>query len=848
MPDTVFPTPLAIRSGLACLAEAGLLQRQPAPHDVQEPPIERAEHVSAIVVAFNGVRWLERLIPSLARQTHDPLEIIVVDNGSTDDTPSWLANEPQIRLVALPPGGSLAAAINRGAELAAGEYLLVLNQDIELEPSAVSELVRTARGAKDCGAVAAKLKFQQLPAFLNGLGNRVEGRSWGTDNAIGHLDLGQFDHWSEVPSCCFAATLIPRSAWIAIGPVDDGFQFYYEDVEWAYRARALGWRILVAPRAVVYHAFGGSSEDGNKGLPPRKLARVVHGRLRFALKLLPLRESLTWLVQYAREDARGVGSAALQWDAATIGAYLAGWGKWLLGIPGVLRTRHRMAPHRASPSRISRVIPDPVPHSRSVGLTWKQVMTEYSPLIKNGRTRSLPEFISARRPVLLIVSQDIVASKMAGPGLRYVEIARALRNDLDVVLATPNSTDLSLDDVQIVRYRQEDAESLKILVENADRALISGFMVEKFPFLHETETPLIVDLYDPLVLENLHYHLDASPEEQGQRNARAVAVTNRGIRLGDFFICGSERQRDFWLGALAANGRVNPENYLRDQSLRKLIDVVGIGLPERPPRVGKGLKGESPGIPADSAVVLWGGGIWNWLDPVTLVKAWPLVLKRCPHARLVFLGTRHPNPEVPIHHVAAQTLAIATQIGETDRTIFFHEWMSLEEREAVLAEADVGVSLHPVHVETRYALRYRVLDYLWSRLPVVVTTGDVASEWVEQHSMGCVVPPDDPAATAEAIVEVLSKPREAWARSFDAVHDELRWGNVVEPLRRYCIDPVLASADVDRGVDPIAARLTDDTAAQPSWLRAAHVLEAGGPIEFARRVWRSLEHRARRLW
>ena len=119
------------------------------------------------------------------------------------------------------------------------------------------------------------------------------------------------------------------------------------------------------------------------------------------------------------------------------------------------------------------------------------------------------------------------------------------------------------------------------------------------------------------------------------------------------------------------------------------------------------MRGLRPEFPPDCRIVLWGGGVWDWLDPLTLVRAWPQVLAACPQARLIFLGTRHPNPDVPQHRVVGQLEALADQLGERDRTIFFYEWLSYDEREALLSEADVGVTLHAHHIDSGNAFGYR---------------------------------------------------------------------------------------------------------------------------------------------
>ena len=95
--------------------------------------------------------------------------------------------------------------------------------------------------------------------------------------------------------------------------------------------------------------------------------------------------------------------------------------------------------------------------------------------------------------------------------------------------------------------------------------------------------------------------------------------------------------------------------------------------------------------------------------------------------------------------------------------------------------------LHPLHIETRYSIRTRVLDYLWARLPVLITCGDVTSEWVEQHNIGRVIPPHNEAAAAEALCALLALPKTTFSANFDALNELYQWPRVVQPLLEYCL-------------------------------------------------------------
>jgi len=198
---------LITRAVLACLVEAGLLERQGDEQDSSPAiTVPTGALVSVIIVCHNSLDWLKICLPSLKAQKYSPIETIIVDNESQEKTLEWLQdNHPDVKLYRLDRPGSLASAINFGITKASGDFFLLLNPDTQLEPDSISELLGEALKDPQCAAVAAKLKFLWAPSFLNGLGNYVGGISWGTDSALGHLDLGQFDRWKDLPSACFAA-------------------------------------------------------------------------------------------------------------------------------------------------------------------------------------------------------------------------------------------------------------------------------------------------------------------------------------------------------------------------------------------------------------------------------------------------------------------------------------------------------------------------------------------------------------------------------------------------------------------------------------------------------------------
>ncbi len=377
--------PLQIRAGLACLAEAGLIEREGYSRQQSASSKPGNERVSVVIVSYNSAAWLEGCLDSLHSQTHVPFEIIIVDNASQDDSAGWVEkNRPEVKLVRLERTVSLACAINTGIRSASGDIYLLLNPDVQLAPDAIAQMVLVAQKNPKCAAVAAKLRLLWAPHFLNGLGNLVGPLSWGTDIGLGHLDLGQFDRWGALPSACFAATLIPGWAIKDLGGLDEQFPLYYEDSEWCYRARLLGNTVLAAPAALVYHAFSGRVPNENReSLSPAKLRRVVFGRLNFITKINGPGYFLRFSFNYCLEDLARVLLAAVRGRWSTARAILQGWQDYFHSLPDLRRRRREIQPRRRLSDRalyqLQRRAPAPFIRARHASLDLGSYMLALCP-------------------------------------------------------------------------------------------------------------------------------------------------------------------------------------------------------------------------------------------------------------------------------------------------------------------------------------------------------------------------------------------------------------------------------------------------------------------------------------
>jgi len=423
-------------------------------------------------------------------------------------------------------------------------------------------------------------------------------------------------------------------------------------------------------------------------------------------------------------------------------------------------------------------------------------------------------------PRLLIISHDVVGASMAGPGIRYYHLARVLAQHVPTTLAAPGQEGTAqplqaagAQPFAQATYQRRHWESIAPLVAAADVCLFPSDTADEFPQLAGSRACLIVDGYDPLMAEWLALSAAApAAERRAAWQSRMLALA-RQHQIGDFYVCASERQRDWWLGLLEAAGRINPRTFDADPSLRSLIDVAPYGLPSEPlpaplPVSEGAIKGVWPGISAEDRLLLWGGGLWPWLDPLTAIRAAARLRERHPRLKLVFPGTRHPNPAMkgmPDQVEAAK--ALAAELGVLDSAVHFGDWMPYARWPHVLQECDVALTLHFDTVETRLAFRSRVLEYIWAGLPIVATGGDATSDLIARCDLGIVTPQSDVEAVAAAIDRLLREGRAGRAANFAAARADLSWERAAAPLVRFCLSPRRApdrQADAPY-YDPVAA-------------------------------------------
>jgi GT2 family glycosyltransferase len=222
--------------------------------------------VSVIILNWNGRHFLERCLQPLLTQTFQDFEIVLVDNGSKDGSVSFLEEHyPQVRLITNQENQGFAAANNQAIRATDSEFVATLNNDTEVTPNWLEELVRAADMADDkTGAYASKMLFTYRPGMIQSAGIALDRAGIAWDWRGGEKDDPTEQEIVEVFGASAGAALYRRSMLDEIGLFDEAFFAYLEDVDLAWRAQWAGWKALSVPTARVLHFHSGTGREGSR--------------------------------------------------------------------------------------------------------------------------------------------------------------------------------------------------------------------------------------------------------------------------------------------------------------------------------------------------------------------------------------------------------------------------------------------------------------------------------------------------------------------------------------------------------------------------------------------------------
>jgi GT2 family glycosyltransferase/glycosyltransferase involved in cell wall biosynthesis len=757
--------------------------------------------VSVVVVNYKGADDTITCVDGLRALDWpaDQLEIVVVENNSGDGSAERIrAAHPDIVLLELDRNTGFAGGCNAGVRAARGEYVAFLNNDARPDAAWLTTAVAELRSSRDIGCVASKVLTWEGDA-IDFVDAALSFYGHGFKLHVGAPDGPQHDIAHDVLFASGAAMVMPRRVFDQSGGFDERYFMFFEDVDLGWRLWLLGWRVRYVPASLVFHRHHASM---SRYASWREHYLLERNALFTIYKNYDDTNMATLLAaSMALSVRRGIALGATDAHAIDIERGVTGEGDDTLAVHKLTAASlfaidalvEQMASLDASRRELqARRTRTDVEIMRMFRLPLHPNIDEPSFVAGFGDVVAALEVDRAFAPRrrVLVVTGDSLTPRMAGPAIRAWQISLALCREHDVRLLSTVNCELTHPDFSTGMVNPEvmaEAEAW------ADIIVFQGYIMHEYPVVAASKKIIVVDIYDPFHLEQLEQARDLGEEDRRNTVLSAALVLNQQLSRGDFFLCASDKQRDFWLGQMSAVGRINPANYDDSPSLDKLITLAPFGVSDDVPhKTRPAIKGVVPGIAADDEVILWGGGIYNWFDPLTLIRAVDKLRQRRPKVRLFFLGVQHPNPNVPEMRMVVDARRLANELGINGTHVFFNEtWVAYDDRQNYLLEADLGVSTHYDHVETAFSFRTRILDYLWVGLPIVTTGGDSFADLIAARPLGLTVPAEDVDALEAALFTLLddTELRARCSANSVSVADELRWSRVLAPLVEFCRAP-----------------------------------------------------------
>ncbi len=243
-------------------------------------------NVTVVIPNYNGMKWMEICLKSLERQKFKGFKVIIVDNGSTDGSVEMVEEKfPQMEVRRLDKNYGFSYAVNYGIKAADTEFVLLLNNDTEVDENFVGELYKSIRKSKKIFSCSSKMLGYYDRSVIDDAGDLYTIFGWATQRGVGSSANG-YNTATDIFSSCAGAAIYRRDAFKKVGYFDLLHFAYLEDVDLGYRARIQGYKNVYCPKAIVYHI--GSATSGGKVYSDFKVKLSSRNNVYLNYKNMPL--------------------------------------------------------------------------------------------------------------------------------------------------------------------------------------------------------------------------------------------------------------------------------------------------------------------------------------------------------------------------------------------------------------------------------------------------------------------------------------------------------------------------------------------------------------------------------
>jgi len=834
----------------------------------REPYTEETPAISVIIPNFNGMEHLQTCLASLRLLDYprERLEIIVVDNASTDESVAYLEDGygSFVTIIKNDENLGFARACNQGARAATGDYVAFLNNDMRVDRAWLRALIAPILSARASGDATLVCTGSQILSWDGEFIDFIEGRInlYGNGFQVdhGHRTVLAADRTEpyEIPFACGGSMLIDRTVFLDIGAFDEDFFALFEDVDLGYRLWAFGMRAVLAPKALTYHKMHSTVNTMANAKRERLYNRNA---LYFCYKNLDdknvndaLLANVLLMFSLAADYVAAVGVKSTDYDIRSrneLDVFVAEptVAARIFAVQDLVRDLPKMRRKRAF-IQSRRVRSDAELSQWGGGMFLLHVTTQglhaYYEIVQSfinpERYADIPRRIA-------LICQDVVPLSgvpTTGFGLRIWGLGKGLESRGHTVIwmmqrdVLERMEKLASEPIPVEwKERVWESETIGEVLEHVNPELIVACGWPTALLLpEELRAPLIIDQAGPHNLERYFQR----PETAESDTAEKIAALKRA----DFFVSSGDVQQTYFDGWLAMADFPRDEEGAIDREKVGVIPFsVSPDLPTRPPRGNRPL------------TFIYGGYFLPWKDPsnaLTTIATWATKQR----AKVRVFGGRPP-----FHAVPPGVMGELIHELEAMPSVEFHGILPFDALVEEYRSVDVAIDLMKRNRERELAFTTGTVIYLWAGIPVIYNNYSELSRYIADYDAGWTLDPDDTCGLKALLEEIRQHPEIIARKSANAqrlVRDHFTWDRTIEPLDAFCRKPSVrpkptmpmrttdAPANADGTIGPrpaVFSSLAKKSATDPALAhiaRTRRTLRARGETmarEFAKRLLRT---------
>jgi GT2 family glycosyltransferase len=750
--------------------------------------------VTIIVLNYNGLKYLPDCFSSLTRIDYpaDRLELLMVDNASTDGSVEYMQTHyPQVKIIRSTENVGFASGNNLGARAANGEYIVFLNNDMRVDPQFVRGLVKALRTGPDVVCAAAKILNWDGTRFdFAGAAAHFAGYAY-QEGADEPFTPDRFTEVKPILFACGGAMAIARQIFLDVGGFDDDYFIYYEDLDLGWRLWILGYQVVFAPEAIVYHRHHGTMDsfsdfrkrvlykrnalytvlknysDENLG---RVLPAVLLGMINGVVNQAIHRRQLD-INEYYIKSRQRTRKPTILLDKENFSTLVA-IHEVVKHLPQVMEKRRFVQGRRQrSDEEIAKLFRWPFRF-------WPDVDAETQYTVADAF--GLQKLFAHLPRRVLVISSDILpypGLPTVGSGLRAWGLGQGLKSQgHEVLFSMPRAALLGRANIvppEAVELAWEP-HTLASVIRTAkpDVIVVCNWPVLDLLPTEQISVPIILDQHGPHYLER-EYQRFGDPEDNARRKINA-------LQKADFFTCAGERQLAYFRTWLEWAGWTE-----RDLNERTAVIPVSLS-PDLPKHQ-----------PDDEITFVYGGVFLPWQDPSLGLSLLVEEMNRRNKGKLYIFGGKHPV--YPVNTGVFETL-LARLVSSPH--VVVRGMVSHEELIAAYTRAHVAIDLMRRNRERELAFTTRTVEYLWCGLPVIYNNYSELSDYIREYNAGWVLDPEDREAILAVLSEIFEHPECIVEKSQNAqrlVRERLTWDKTIAPLDAFVRHPSIRTRKPPQG-------------------------------------------------